>query len=31
MIRILTSFCLVAAGFGPLLLDIGDTHLFNPD
>ena len=31
MIRILTTFCLVAAGFGPLLLDIGDTHLFNPD
>jgi hypothetical protein len=28
--RILTSVCLILAGIGPLLLDIGDTHLFNP-
>ena len=28
--KILTSVCLVLAGIGPLLLDIGDTHLFNP-
>ena len=27
----LTSLCLILAGIGPLLLDIGDTHLFNPD
>jgi len=29
--RLLTSLCLILAGIGPLLLDIGDTHLFNPD
>ena len=29
--RLLTSLCLILAGTGPLLLDIGDTHLFNPD
>ena len=28
--KILTSVCLILAGIGPLLLDIGDTHLFNP-
>jgi hypothetical protein len=28
--KILTSICLILAGIGPLLLDIGDTHLFNP-
>lgn len=28
--KILTSVCLMLAGIGPLLLDIGDTHLFNP-
>ena len=28
--KILTSVCLILAGVGPLLLDIGDTHLFNP-
>ena len=31
MPRLLTSLCLILAGIGPLLLDIGDTHLFNPD
>ena len=31
MPKLLTSLCLVLAGIGPLLLDIGDTHLFNPD
>ena len=29
--KILTSVCLILAGIGPLLLDIGDTHLFNPN
>jgi hypothetical protein len=29
--KVLTSLCLVLAGIGPLLLDIGDTHLFNPN
>tara|TARA_B100001059_G_scaffold72937_1_gene70297 strand:+ start:23 stop:424 length:402 start_codon:yes stop_codon:yes gene_type:complete len=29
--KLLTSLCLILAGIGPLLLDIGDTHLFNPD
>ena len=29
--KILTSLCLILAGMGPLLLDIGDTHLFNPN
>jgi hypothetical protein len=29
--KLLTSLCLISAGIGPLLLDIGDTHLFNPD
>ena len=29
--KLLTSLCLILAGMGPLLLDIGDTHLFNPD
>ena len=29
--RLLTSLCLILAGIGPLLLDMGDTHLFNPD
>ena len=29
--RLLTSLCLILAGMGPLLLDIGDTHLFNPN
>jgi len=29
--KVLTSLCLILAGMGPLLLDIGDTHLFNPD
>ena len=29
--KLLTSFCLILAGMGPLLLDIGDTHLFNPN
>lgn len=28
--KILTSVCLILTGIGPLLLDIGDTHLFNP-
>ena len=28
--KLLTSLCLILAGIGPLLLDIGDTHLFNP-
>jgi hypothetical protein len=28
--KILTSVCLILVGIGPLLLDIGDTHLFNP-
>jgi hypothetical protein len=29
--KLLTSLCLILSGIGPLLLDIGDTHLFNPD
>ena len=29
--KLLTSLCLILAGMGPLLLDIGDTHLFNPN
>ena len=29
--KLLTSLCLILAGIGPLFLDIGDTHLFNPD
>ena len=29
--KVLTSLCLILAGMGPLLLDIGDTHLFNPN
>ena len=29
--KLLTSLCLILAGIGPLLLDIGDTHLFNPN
>ena len=29
--RLFTSLCLILAGMGPLLLDIGDTHLFNPN
>ena len=29
--KLLTSLCLILVGIGPLLLDIGDTHLFNPD
>ena len=29
--KLWTSLCLILAGIGPLLLDIGDTHLFNPD
>ena len=29
--RLLTSLCLILEGMGPLLLDIGDTHLFNPN
>ena len=29
--KLLTSLCLILAGIGPLLLDICDTHLFNPD
>ena len=29
--KVLTSLCLVLAGIGPLLLDIDDTHLFNPN
>ena len=31
MSKYLTSIALIAAGLGPLLLDIGNTHLFNPD
>ena len=29
--KLLTSLCLILAGMGPLLLDMGDTHLFNPN
>ena len=29
--KLLTSLCLILVGIGPLLLDIGDPHLFNPD
>ena len=29
--KVLTSLCLILAGMGPLLVDIGDTHLFNPN
>ena len=29
--KVLTSLCLILTGMGPLLLDIGDTHLFNPN
>tara|TARA_B100001142_G_scaffold301501_1_gene327162 strand:+ start:634 stop:1035 length:402 start_codon:yes stop_codon:yes gene_type:complete len=29
--KYLTSIALLAAGFGPLLIDIGATHLLNPD
>lgn len=29
--KLLTSLCLILAGMGPLLLDIGNTHLFNPN
>ena len=29
--KLLTSLCLILAGMGPLLLDIGDAHLFNPN
>ena len=29
--KLLTSLCLILAGIGPLLLDIGETHLFNPN
>ena len=31
MSKYLTTIALMAAGLGPLLLDIGNTHLFNPD
>ncbi|MDB3947821.1 hypothetical protein N9386_01190 [Gammaproteobacteria bacterium] len=31
MSKYLTSIALLAAGFGPLLIDIGATHLLNPD
>ena len=31
MSKYLTSIALIAAGFGPLLIDIGATHLLNPD
>ena len=31
MSKYLTSIALMAAGLGPLLIDIGATHLFNPD
>tara|TARA_B100000767_G_scaffold222365_1_gene211039 strand:- start:280 stop:705 length:426 start_codon:yes stop_codon:yes gene_type:complete len=31
VIKIITTSCLIAAGFGPALIDIGDTHIFNPD
>ena len=31
MSKYLTSIALIAAGLGPLLIDIGTTHLLNPD
>ena len=31
MSKYLTTIARMAAGLGPLLLDIGNTHLFNPD
>ena len=31
MSKYLTSIALIAAGFGPLLIDIGATHLLNPN
>lgn len=31
MSKYLTTIALIAAGFGPLLIDVGSTHLLNPD
>lgn len=31
MSKYLTTIALIAAGFGPLFIDVGSTHLLNPD